>query len=410
MSDILVARQPIFDLVDRVAGYELLYRDSASAQTARGTSQVHMSAETVVNAFVGIGLENITGGRPAFVNFSRELLIDGTYELLNKDNVVIELLESVRADDNTLAAVKRLKAKGYKLALDDYTFDAGHEPFLEFADIVKIDVLNRTETEMREFLTRLEGTTRARVLAERVETQSAHMMAKSIGYELFQGYYYSRPEIVAKKKMPMEQVNTMRLLNILRDSASPETKVEDAFRSDPTLSFKLLHIVNSAAVGGRGITSIGFAIRLLGREALYRWLSLILVSSMVGNKELDTELVGTALARARLGEVLAEKGGKAAVAGTLFMVGLFSMLDALTRMPMGEILKQVDLAPEAKEALLKKSGPYSPALQLIEGYERGDWNAVTAQANVFNVPVMSVPDLYLDALSWSREKLRALGR
>jgi c-di-GMP phosphodiesterase len=409
MSDILVARQPIFDLVDRVAGYELLYRDSPSAQSARGASPVQMTTETVVNAFVGIGLENITGGRPAFVNFSRELLLDGTYELLNRDNVVVELLETVRADEESLAAVRKLKSKGYKLALDDYAFDASQEPFLPYADIVKVDVLNRTEQELRDFLTRLEGH-KVRALAERVETSAAHISCKSIGFELFQGYFYSRPEIVAKKRMPMEQVNTLRLLNLLRDSGSPEAKVEDAFRSDPTLSFKLLHIVNSAAVGGRGITSIGFAIRLLGREALYRWLSLIVVSSMVGAKELDTELVGMALTRARLGEVLAEKGARGALAGSMFMVGLFSMLDALMRMPMGEILGQVDVAAEVKEALLKKSGPFAPALLLIEGYERGDWSTVTTQANIFSVPVMSVPDLYLEALSWSREKLRALGR
>jgi EAL and modified HD-GYP domain-containing signal transduction protein len=402
--EVFVARQPIFDAEDRLRGYELLYRHSGTAVRAEGATTHRMSKDVFLHSVLGFGLDRVTGGADAFINFSREMLTGRLYELLDPRVAVVELLEEVEPDEGTIAACRALRDAGYRLALDDFVYRPEAEPLLECAEVVKLDVLNATVAELAATVERLRPFG-VRLLAERVETREVRDACLALGFELFQGYHFSRPEILSRREFSVEQTGAIRLMNLLRDARATDGDVEEAFRSAPLLTYKLLRIVNSASVGGRGIQSIGHGVRMVGRDTLYRWLALLFVSSVSAETGVETERVHSTVQRARLCEMVGEASGRG-TAGPLFMVGLFSMLGPLLRMPLEELVSMIDLAPEVRDAVLRGAGPYAPALELVRAYEAGRWDEVPHRAAEAGVSALEVPDLYLRSLTWARERLR----
>jgi EAL and modified HD-GYP domain-containing signal transduction protein len=402
--ELFVARQPIFDSAGELDGYELLYRGGAQSVRADGTSTEQMSLDVIIQSFLEIGLDRITRGRTAYLNFSRQMLLGGSFELLDPDNVIVELLEDVQGDAPVVAACARLREKGYRLALDDFEPGGPHDSLLPYADILKVDVLNRPMEELQAVAESLKGQ-KARLLAERVETAEVRDACRSLGFELFQGYFFSRPEVISEKGMSADQIAILQLMNLLRDDDAPDGEIEEAFRRDPSLSYKLLRMVNAAAGGGRGVESIMHAIRMLGRAQLHRWLALLLASSLSSGGGTDVELVHAAVLRGRLLELLGESAGRDVAAGPLFMVGLFSLMDALLRMPMEQLLERVNLAEEVKTALLRREGPYAVWLQMAEAYEAGRWEEMSTLAASVAISPFDLPDIYLESLNWARERV-----
>lgn len=406
MHDIHVARQPIFDVQDRLYGYEILYRSRADQNFASGVSHEQMATDTLVHTLLGMGLDHVTHGTMAFFNISQDVLLANPIEVLDPSRVVIEILETVACNPATLDVVRRLRAQGFTIALDDFVLSPALEPFVRLAQIIKVDVLDRDPVELQRAVDELRPYG-CRLLAEKVESAEEHARFREMGFDLFQGYFYARPEILSKREIPVAHVNALRLMNTLRDPDSSDNDVETAFRHDLPLTYKLLRIVNSAAVGGRGIESIGHAIRLIGREALYRWLALLVISSMVTRSGISSELVQAAVMRGRLCELIAQAAGSRD-AGQLFMVGLFSHLDALLRRPMDEILDHVDLAPTVREALLARGGPLATALLLVEAYETARWNDVAEHATALGICHDELPALYRAATEWTRERVATI--
>lgn len=404
MIDVFVARQPIFDRNDSLAGYELLYRNTAMSTVADGAAADAMCTDTVIHSFLDIGLDDLTDGHRAFVNCTREFLLDGQVELLPAKKVVIEILEDAGNDEAIVAACRRLRHNGYELALDDFTDDPALDPLLHTVSIVKVDVLHKKPAELRALIQRLRSF-RVQILAERVETMEVHTQCMALGFDLFQGYFYRRPELVTRKEIEVGQAAMMRLLNMLRDHETPDLTIEGGFRSDPTLTYKLLRIVNSASVGGRGVDSIGYAIRMVGRQMLHRWLSLLMVSSMVTGNDVTDQLVYSALLRARLCELIAESSPQIRHPQALFMTGLFSMLDVLLRMPMRDVLARVSVSDEIREAVMQGKGPYAEPLLLADAYQRGEWDQVDVLASSLGVLPMQMAWLYTKSLTWVNEQL-----
>ena len=295
---------------------------------------------------------------------------------------------------------------GYKLALDDYIPDERMRPLVELASVVKIDVLNRPHADLRGVADHLRPSG-VRLLAERVETATVRDMCTDLGYELFQGYLFSRPETLTKTDVSASHLAVMRLLNLLQDPATPDTALEAAFQSDIALCYKLLRIVNAAAMGGRGITSIPHAVRMVGREMLHRWLAVLLISSLGRRGDVSHELALTAITRARMCELVATASVERRHAGSAFIVGLLSLLDVLLEVPMEKILNRLELSAEVKDALLQRNGPLGTPLQLVEAYEKANWDAARGLANETAVPDGMVPGLYLDALHWASERIAA---
>lgn len=404
--DVFVARQPIFSADGRVVAYELLYRKSGAHQAASGASADVMAAEVLVQTFLNMGLDKVTGEAKAYLNFTRDMLLQGMFGLFDPSLVVIEILESVTPDDDVVSTVETMVKNGYTVALDDFEYDPSYERLLPYVSIVKVDVLERTPASLSA-LAALLRPKEVTLLAERVETREVEAQCKSLGFSLFQGYYYQRPEILTKKELPAGQLTILQLMNLLRDANATDAQLDDAFRGDVSLTVKLLRTVNSAAMGGRGIESIRHAVRMVGRAELHKWLSLLLVSSVAARGGTDVELVRVALTRARLAEVIGLERRDRRAAEGLFMTGLFSLLDALLRVPMNEVLGKIELAEEIKRALTLRAGPYAPVLALIEAYERAQWDVVAGEGSALGIDVAAIGPMYVGALEWAKERLNS---
>lgn len=406
MRSIYVARQPIFELGRGLYGYELLYRRDADANHADGVSAGSMSAEVIVHALLGIGLRSIAGAGRAFVNFSRTQLVDRSWELFDRDSVVIELLETVECDAETIGACRALVGAGYTLALDDYVYADESRPLLDLASIVKLDILNRTPEQIAAMARQLQPAG-VRLLAERVETATIRDVCVDAGYELFQGYLFSRPETLTKTDVSAGQLAIMRILNLLQDPETRDTALDAAFQNDLALAYKLLRIVNAASVGGSGIKSIPHAIRLIGREALHRWLSVILVTSLGQKGDVSHEIALAAVTRARMCELVVAESLGNREAGSAFIVGLLSLLDVLLEVPMDRVLTRLELSDDVRGALLERGGPLAGPLQLVEAYEKANWDAAQSFALEGKLPAETLPELYKNALKWASDRLIA---
>jgi c-di-GMP-related signal transduction protein len=404
MRDIFVARQPIFDARHRIRAYELLYRDGAMALHAGDASESTMSSTVIVDGVLGMGLGRLTEGQTAFVNVPEHLLLGGVHEILDPSRVVIELLETVRPTHEVVAACERLKGLGFRMAMDDFVYAPEFRPLLELADVVKIDVIQSARG--------LEGMVHElapfglQLLAEKVENAEVHEKCVGLGFELFQGFHYFRPQTLTRRDLATEAVAITRLLALLGDLSVKDRTIEEAFRSDPSLSFKLLRIVNSAAVGGRGVDSIGHAMRLLGRDPLHRWLSLLLLTVGGGGGEMRLEMIKSALQRGRMCELLGDAVRSAInrelpSGGTLFLVGLFSHLDALLGVDMKTILDDIDVTRDVRDALLGYQGKAGTVLQGVVAYTEGDWEAAEARLEDLGAAPEILSDVYLDAVTWA---------
>ncbi len=402
---VFIARQPIFDLRDKRIAYELLYRATREATHAYvgDVSASLMCGDTALHALLSIGLDRLTGGTIAFVNVTEEHLLGELYKIFDPAAVVLELLETVDATPAVIDACTRAVADGYTLALDDYDGRESLDPLLDFAKVVKVDVLSLNDIGA---LAPMVRTLRARgmeVLAERVETPEALAAARAAGFTMFQGYVYSRPETVDGRAVNVQQATVFQIMALLNEPDASERELEEAFRSHPSLSLSLLRIVNSASFGGRNVDSIAQALRLIGREALSRWMLIMLVASVGSRSPVAHEAVVEALVRGRFCETVAMHGA-AADAGARFLVGLLSRMDALLGLPMAEVLDRLPVNDDIKAALLEGTGPYATLLVLADAYESGDWALVDALA-----ADLALPTLYADAVSWASERLSAAG-
>jgi c-di-GMP phosphodiesterase len=396
--DIFFARQPIFDRTGDVAGYELLYRASAEHDRAVGEAS-SMSSRVLVDALLAAGLEDVTGGSPAFINVSRDLLIGGATEVLDPARIVLEVLEDTPADEEVVAACARLSATGFRIALDDYVSDDARWPLLRHAGLVKVDLPRQPPERLGELVRELHahGT---RLVAEKIEDGALWNRCRDLGFDYFQGYFFRRPQIVSRRDLAADQLRILELYNLLQDPNVSEAAVEDAFRANVALSYKLLAMANTAAVGTAGIESIAHALRLLGRGTLARWVALLLAAAAGRRTGTRVELLRETLLRARLCERIAETGTLRRDAGPLFLIGLLSHLGALLGTPLTEIVARLRIAPTVRDAVLQRTGPLAPPLLCVEAYELGHWTEAEAHAARVGVPPHRLPALYREAIDW----------
>ncbi len=400
---VFVARQPIFDDANKRVAYELLYRSSQTATSAGFVSGDAMCSDTALHSVVSIGLDRLTAGTTAFVNITREHLLGELHKLFDPSEVVLELLESIDGDEEIVDACRRAVADGYTIALDDYDARESLDTLLPFAKIIKLDVLNRDLPAMQPLVTRLLGMGLV-LLAERVETREVHLACQAMGCTLFQGYVFSRPETLDGRSMSVEQVTMFNIISLLRDPTVLDAALVDAFRSNPSLSFGLLRIVNSASFGSRSVESIDHAIRLTGREVLSRWLMVMLVASVGRGDPVAGEAVAQALVRGRFCETYTAQTGSGDPSAR-FLVGLLSRMDVLLGMPIAQVLDRLPVSADIRDALVHGTGPHAPVLSLAVAYESADWSVVDANKldTMKKLPVLA--DLYADAVAWSAERL-----
>jgi EAL and modified HD-GYP domain-containing signal transduction protein len=398
-QDVHLARQPIFDIGNRCVAYELLYRASSASTSAGRFSAEAMCSDTALHAVVSIGLDRLTGGAPAWVNVGREQLVGELYRVFQPRDVVLELLETIQPDEEVIAAARTAVQAGYTIALDDFEMRASWAPLLELAQIVKVDVLGHDAQSLARFIAPLQAHPHLILLAERVETGSMRMLCGKLGFTLFQGYYFSRPETLGGRALSLQQATIANLLTLLSDPEVTEPALAEAFRSHPSLSYALLRIVNSASLGFRDVESIPYAIRLLGRAALSRWLLILLVSGVASRSPIAQEAVAHALTRARFCELITEAMGDGDPSAR-FLVGLLSRFDGLLGLPMEEVLNRLPVSPEVRDALLYGVGPHGPVLGLVDAYERAAWDTVTDL-----VGTSGLGEVYAQSVAWAQARL-----
>lgn len=395
MQSTWIGRQPIFTRGLSTHAYELLFRSPHGAKPSRVGGEV-ATAQVIVSALADIGLERVVGPLPAFVNVTRDFVIGGQPLPLPPDRVVLEFLESIEADREVLLGVERLKEAGFKIALDDVcSMRPGIVPLMRRADVIKVDIRGMAAGEIAAMVDKLRPF-RAKLLAEKVETAAEFELCKSLGFELFQGFFLERPSVIKTQTLGPSRVQLLRLIAELQTTDATFERVEEIVKLDLALSLKLVSCANSAVYGvERRIGNVRDAVVLLGLLHTSNLATLILLSRLEGK---PPELMQQAMTRARMCENLASSMERAN-SGTAFMVGMFSMLDALLDQPLETIMEGLPLSSEAKTAIVERKGELGGLLEAVVGCERGQWDAVERNLGI-DAPVR---DCFVDAVAWAAE-------
>jgi EAL and modified HD-GYP domain-containing signal transduction protein len=401
--DVFLARQPIFDRRQKVYGYELLFR-AGIENVFRDVDPGRATATSIANAFLVLGLESLIADTQAFINMPRDLLVGDYALVLPRDRTVVEILETVEPDAEVVEACRRLKRAGYLLALDDYVDSAAWRPLVQLADIVKVDVLSTTEEQQRALVKEL-ARRGLRLLAEKVETADTFAAAAEMGYELFQGYFFSRPVMVAGRDVPAVKLHYLQLLAALHRPELKFEELEAIVKRDVALSYKLLRYINSAFFGHlRPVESLREALMRVGEKRIRMWASLLAMVAMSGDR--PPELIEQAVTRARFCESLAAEAGLAPRAEDLFLLGMFSLIDVVVGRPLAELLDALPVAADVKRALLGEPNALRPFHECAVAYERGDWPALGEAVGRLGVVEDCVPVHYVDAVAWAHASMR----
>ncbi|MGH9407401.1 MAG: EAL and HDOD domain-containing protein [Terriglobia bacterium] len=399
MSD-FVARQPIFTTNESVYGYELLFR--ANLTDSFNGADGDMASRAVADHLMTLG-KSLTDGRLAFINSTTDFLVNDYAMLLPQRHTVVEILESVRPSREVIAACRRLKQARYIIALDDFVLTPDSQALIELADIVKIDFL-ATPPSGREEMVKAFAPRGIRLLAEKVETREDFRQAATLGYEYFQGEFFCRPQIIASKRIPASKLNCLRVMNLVSRPDLDLVAIEEVISSEVSLCYKLLHYMNSSLFGfWTEIRSVRHALALLGQNEVRKLVSLAAAISIAGDR--PAELIMTALLRAKLCEQISchmDPKTSEPLGSLPFIVGMFSVMDAMLGRPMSEILEQVALPSDAKAALLGEENPLRDIYELAFAYEMGNWGALNWYAAKLGADETQMPVLYLDAIEWSK--------
>ncbi len=397
-KEIFVARQPIFDARRNVFAYELLFRKGFQNYASYADAE-YATLKVISNSLI-IGLNRLTGGKRAFINFNRQLLVGKVPQMFPTALLGIEILEQVEPDEKVIGACKKLKMDGYLLVLDDFVFTEKYRELVQMADIVKIDFQVSSPGYRRSILKEPECR-QVKFLAEKIETQAQFEEAVKLGYSYFQGFFFQKPDIVSTRDMPGYKLNYLQILKKLCDPELPIDEIERVLKHDVSLTYKLLRFINSAAYGFMvTIRSIRHALVLLGKREVKKWLTLIALSGVGADK--PKELLHNTLVRARFCELIGQdlyfKEGKA----DFFLVGMFSMADAFLGRPMREILAELPLDSTIKSALIGEPGIFKDVLDLVLAYERADWQEVGSLSGRLKLGEGKLAAHYIEAVQWVR--------
>jgi len=387
-----VGRQPIFDRRGTVHGYELLFRGDAGAVEAdeRGA---YATSRVLITAFTEIGIQPLCGRGLCFVNLTREFLVGDLPLPFDHQQVVLEILETVDIDDTVVAAVAALAGQGYRIALDDYVFGLGHEPLLELATYVKIDMLETPADELVATVERCRRYRNLKMVAERLETPGQLAHARELGFDYFQGYILGRPQVVSATALSPSRLARVELLSLLVGPSIPLARVVGLVTSDPALSLRLMAAANADALGlPVKVSSVHEATLLLGVDRLRDWATLMLVSDL---DDPGTHQLSGVITRARMCQNIATRMSLPPEAS--FTVGLVSAVAEMLGQPAAELARRLSLSHEVTEALVDGTGPLGELLSLVAAYEASDLPMLLAAP----LPVEDTALAYLDAVAYT---------
>lgn len=402
MQEIFLARQPIVDRHENLVAFELLFR-SCDMESANVVDDTHATAQVLVNAFDEIGIAEVLGANKGYINLEAELLHSDLIESLPMKQVVLELLDTMIIDDDVIGRCRELKSAGYTLALDDVVeLRDDIKSLLSIVEIVKLDLVQIHPANLPGLVMELKRHP-VKLLAEKVEDRRQFRHCLEMGFDLFQGYYFARPEMLSGRRIDPSKMVLMRIFSLLLQEAGDD-EIEEAFKQHLDLAYKLMCMANSAGLGlTTKIGSLKHGLMVVGRQPLKRWIQLLLYASDKGGPTVSP-LMQLAATRGKLMELIArlEYPHDPDYADRAFMVGTLSLLDALLDEPLAGILARLNLQGDVESALLKQEGGLGNTLALCRELEAANPAAVQQSlSSHFTLTMDMLNKAQLEALAWA---------
>lgn len=402
---VFLGRQPILDRTQQIVAYELLFRASGGSNAALIEDNFRATAEVVVRAFVEMGLANVLGNYSGYINVDERFLASELVELLPRDRVVLEILETVQLTPAVVTRLRELRQKGMRLALDDFTHLRPEQvPVLDLVEVVKVDLLGLQAHEIPPIVEYLHRWP-LKLLAEKIDDSEQFQHCSQLGFELFQGYYFAKPTILVGRRIDPARIGVLRLINLVISDAEANA-LEREFKRYPHLTYKLLRLVNSVAFGvATQIDSLRHAITILGRRQLQRWLQLLLFTQRAEGVP-GQPLFALAATRGKLMELMMDSivPGDRGQVDQAFMVGALSLLDVLFGMPLPDLLMELNLADAVRSALLNGEGLLGRLLSIVRALEQNRFADVIALlAELPRLSLSQVNQAQIQALGWANE-------
>jgi len=405
-GSVFLARQPILDREEKLYAYELLFRSNGDNQFQPGTIEASQATSTLINTMLHhIPIQDVLSQKPAFLNLTQDLLENEVYALFSPDQVVLELLETVVVDNGVTEAYRKARDAGYVMALDDVRAMPFPEELLELTDIIKIDLMEMDRERLTDLATKLRSRCSAKLLAEKVETREDFELCLELGFDLFQGYFFCRPEMFKSRAPSGIKTVYLELIRQINSVEYEPEKIEEIIKRDPTLTTKMLRYINSAAMGVRNeITSLRMAMNLLGEKAVRKWAYIATLGSLNIGK--PSELLRTCLVRAHFAERLAIAEGRPEDSFNMFLVGMASLLDAILDEPVPTLAERLGLSDEVVDTLM--GSPNAPTfnctvLELIHACEQGDWSRVITLSGELKLYQSEIAVAYYEGMNFANQ-------
>lgn len=404
MGGFFLGRQPILDRNHNLVAFELLFRQEETEETANITNDLFASANVIVNAYGQFGIQNVLGQQRGFINADPDLIMSDIISLLPCKHVVLELRESTSITPEFMQRCNELKQKGYQFALDNIiAMNNRVEQLLPIVSVVKVDILALEETQLVALVAELNRWP-VLLLALKVEDREQETRCMQLGFQMFQGYYFAKPEVMSVKRADPGKLSLLKLLTLVMGDSDID-EIEKEFKYQPGLSYNLMRMVNSVANGlSQKINSIKHAIMILGRKQLQRWIQLLLYTANQSDDSMSNALMQTAAARGKLMELIAttERPHDKNYHERAFMVGILSLLDVLLGIEMQQIIDKLGISDDMSQALMTRDGRLGQELKLIEANEKGEITTIQSILNELGFLSLSeLADIEIQSLGWA---------
>ncbi|USD42084.1 HDOD domain-containing protein [Vibrio sp. SCSIO 43135] len=395
-----IARQPILDRDKKTIGYELLFRDGPK-NTFPDIDPDEATSRLLSDHFLSTHYSTL-GDSVGFVNFPYQSLLNRIPTLFPSDNLIVEVLEDCEPTAELLEAIKEMAQAGYKIALDDFIPSPEWKAFLPYVSIIKFDIRQVSIDKAQAFIQKLSGT-KIEFLAEKVETYQEFNQAKDAGFHYFQGYFFSKPEIIQRKALEPSFLTVIQLCKEVAREDMDYRAIEELVAQDVSLSYKLLTFVNSSAHVSTQIQSFKQALVYLGEQKLRKFISLVAIASTQEAK--PDYLYGLSIQRARYCELICARCDSHIEEGSAFLAGMFSLLDSLLDRPLESLVEEMPIDEAVKSALTSGEGLLGDILFLTRAYERADWESVASVNQRLKLSDDTLKECYDDAVRWTAELL-----
>jgi EAL and modified HD-GYP domain-containing signal transduction protein len=392
-----VARQAILNKNKELYAYELLFRDGED-NCFPDISPDEATSKILTDSHLDLGLEDISAGKPVFINFHQDTLLHRFPTSLDPKKVVIEVVETVKPTPELVQACKTIKELGYTLALDDHDFDPQWDVLLPYVDIIKVDIVECDEQTLIDNIGKYVNS-KIKLVAEKIETMQDFEKYRDMGFDYFQGYFFARPEIIKQKKLPTSKLSLIELIGVSTAAEFDVDKVSSIIERDVSLSYKLLRFINNPLVyKTNGISNLRHALNYMGQVEVKKFIALLALANLGDNK--PVELIHLSLVRAKFCDLVGQAKSLSNNPPTGFLVGLFSLLDSLLDQPMQGIVEKLPIGENIKAALCGDENELRQYLALIRAFERGYWKGVANISDQLSLELKMSQAFYNESLKW----------